>query len=358
MMPDYQDPQAVDYPAERYVMTPMAIFGMPGFRKIRKATIHAKEFWDFVVILAKEANQAGRILAGRERLGAEELADLWHFGEDEKEWQKFLDAAVKAGWLDLVDDVYRLANPMQWYRPPSRSPEAERERKRREREAKKADCPQASAEVRNGPHEPNRTKLNQTELNPTEPSRVPAREGGDSEKVSRTEGNAADLVLSVAEHFWAIEDSRCIASPVERGAQDTSPNVARSAARETIRELLWECHNGGEGKPREPARLFARRFKQHLAAAAAHANSNLKKADRRIAAVQLYPYRWQHPDEWSCPPQLVNDFYLTKTVLGAEPFIVPAPSPEESAAKPSSPAQVPDNPLSLASLSKLAKSIE
>lgn len=135
----------------------------------------------------------------------------------------------------------------------------------------------------------------------------------------------ARQVLGVAAKFWHVaqDTSREIVRAIERGASQHGATIARAAAREAIRSLLWEVHNvTGAGKPKDPAKLLVRRLPEHLNAALGHDARQRQRLERSTSQTYAYPYRWQPPGEWTVPPQLAADFYLERTPLAEQPELV------------------------------------
>lgn len=342
MTPDTQETPV----SERFVMCPCPVFGMPGFRKLRRATgAHALEFWLFLVTVAKEANAAGKILAGREPLGAEELADLHPFDGGEEAWTVFLASAEKVGWLERVEGVFKLTNPMQWYRPPSKMPEAERARWERRSEAKKEQTPQASAgtpqpsaALRTNRTEPDQTEPDQTRPDQTEP-RACAREGAVPPVTPRVVGMMDENGFTLGDHVvatqkrlgWPMKPDEASKLRADVNALTEDVELANDATREAIRETLFIQHNDPKTKVKHPAAFAASLFGKHLALAETHRLANDKRAHRGKTAT---PYRCQVDSEWVLPPPLVPDPLLSQTPLAADLAALPRPRRLEERAQP------------------------
>lgn len=257
----------------KYAMMPHDLFQRRWYVKLRRQIPNLMERWYWIVCLAHNSMSAGRILIGGEPATAEDVAISWDREATEdsvSDWQQVLDALTEAGVLTADELGWSVTRPSDWYRPPSREPEAEARRKRASR-AKSAECPDASADVRSASGVSGLTKPNQTKPNQTKPNGAGPAPGV---------GSGMGLVMEVLERHWpgglAATKSGDIAAYLRRPG---TLEQHLEAIRQVAEEVAAEIESGSD--IRSPSSVV------------------LHRAPARLAHLRNAP-----PDPWANPPEL------------------------------------------------------
>lgn len=158
----------------RSVMFPADFFDRPAYRRLARKWPLALAWWMRLVLVAREALFKGQLLVGGQPLSLEDLVEVDPAGID----PDFLAALVAEGWLVGDDDALAIARWSEWYRPPSRMPEAEAERSKTRRDAAKSDSTEERPEADRSPTVADRspTVADRRRPHPAEPSLQPSAE--------------------------------------------------------------------------------------------------------------------------------------------------------------------------------------
>lgn len=149
----------------RSVMFPADFFDRPAYRRLCRKWPLALAWWMRLVLVAREALFKGQLLVGGQPLSLEDLAEVDPAGID----PDFLAALVKEGWLTGDGDALAIARWSDWYRPPSRMPEAEAARSKARRQAVREEEPEPTV----GQPEADRNRPTPTAPNRAEPTTEP-----------------------------------------------------------------------------------------------------------------------------------------------------------------------------------------
>lgn len=267
--------------AFRYHMYPLDLCSRAWHIRIRKHHPQLTDWLFHLTVLAQNARAKGAILIGGHPAEAEDIALAWDHRateEDIEEWESVLVALADAGVVRRCDEGWEIAKPSLWYRPPSREPEAEAQRKRLSR-ADVRTCPQASAEVRiaSGVSGPNQNQ-NQNENQNKNQNRT----GKDAS--SRRVG--VGLVVDVLDRYWPDVLPASQAGDIARYLNaDGTMEQKLEAIRQVADEVVAELEVGSDIR-------FPRKVVLHRAPA--------RLAQLRTPAA---PHAWTNPPQ---PPEYVR----------------------------------------------------
>lgn len=153
-------------------MFPADFFDRPAYRRLARQWPQALDWWLRIVLVAREALFKGQLLVGGQPLSLEDLEEVHPAGIP----ADFIQALVSARWLVGDDDALAIARWEEWYRPPSRMPEAEAARSKFRREAAKSAPAEVRPEPTGGRPEPDRNRPAPTAPSRAEPTSEPSTE--------------------------------------------------------------------------------------------------------------------------------------------------------------------------------------
>lgn len=278
----------------RYHMHPLDLCTRRWHIKIRRHHPQITDWLFHLTTLAQNARAKGRILIGGASAEAEDIALAWNpnaSDEEVQEWGEILDALVEAEVLTQEEQGWSIARPSDWYRPPSREPHAEAERKKKARAPKSsarkpqvsADCPQVSAVC---PPESDLSAPNQNQNQnqnqypypalPPNPAAEPRPESG-SGRVDEPAETAAEIVQNHLPGVLSPQESQALAKLMTAKAPSSRK---LEALRQACAEVAYEAGLAGN-RIRYPRRVAI---------------------ERAIIAVARAPN--DAPDHWANPPQL------------------------------------------------------
>lgn len=278
----------------RYHMHPLDLHTRRWHIKIRRKHPQITDWLFHLTALAQNARAKGCILIGGTPADAEDIALAWNPQADDQEvqeWAEVLDALTDAEVLTRQERGWSITKTSDWYRPPSREPHAEAERKKKARASAgsvrhpqaSGDSPQESAGVRSasGVSAPNQNQ-NQNQYpypalppNPASESGVGAGHG--SGRVDEPVETAAEIVQDHLPGILSPQESRALAKLMTASAP--TPRKLE-ALRQACAEVAYEAGLAGNRI------VFPRRV----------------AIERAIIAVARAP---DDPlDPWANPPQL------------------------------------------------------
>ena len=276
----------------RYHMHPLDLCTRRWHIKIRRKHPQITDWLFHLTALAQNARAKGYILIGGAPADAEDIALAWNPNandEEIQEWTEVLDALVDAEVLTQHEGGWSIAKPSDWYRPPSREPHVEAERKKKARSSVVSahrpqpvrGCPQVSAVCppESGLSAPNQNQnQNQYPYPALPPS--PADGSGAGSRSGRVDEPAETAAEIVQDHLPGIlspQESRALAKLMTASAP--TPRKLE-ALRQACAEVAYEAGLSGNRI------VFPRRV----------------AIERAIIAVARAPD--DPPDPWANPPEL------------------------------------------------------
>lgn len=299
-----------------YVMFPVDFFRRAPVLRMIQRWPRAVEWWYSMVSIAREAQAGGKI-------GSRADLEVLHRTEIAED---FLQHVIELEWLKEIDGVLHLAKPSDWYRPPSKLPEAEARRSADRRRNSTADQPQTDRNsTANRPpvtaHKSSQDQVNPIQVNPSQDQDNPSQsnpsqstpeplEGPDGQisadldRSERTTSSASAPTASIGrtarEVFaalqprkrWGEAESRQLTEFIDENHPDYPPEHLAEALRYAAQATAWQQAHGPE--------LIKRPFAYTLSTASGALPLIADRAiDRAAAAREGWPdpgpLNWQPP---------------------------------------------------------------